>query len=115
MPNYIICGEYSPGSWARMTRSADNRSEVVNRLMESAGGSLHHLWWQVSGRGVFAIVDLPDSASATAVNTVLAQSGAFKSSEIYEVLDQAQLNGVLQMAQNIADVYKVPGADALQG
>jgi uncharacterized protein with GYD domain len=113
MPNYMISGQYSPGSWARMMRAADNRTDVVSKLMQSVGGSLTKLYWQVNGHGVHAIVELPDSASAAAVNTVLAQSGAFKTSEISEVLDQDQLSGVLRIADNIAKEYQVPGAGLL--
>jgi uncharacterized protein with GYD domain len=82
--------------------------------MQSVGGSLTNLYWEVNGRGVHAIVDLPDSASATAVTVVLHQSGAFKTVEIAEVLTQDQLNGVLEIADNIADEYKAPGSALLQ-
>ena len=114
MPKYMYSATYSPGSWARMMRIADDRVKAVRLLMESLGGSLEFTYWEVSARAVFAVADLPDSSSAAAVAAVLSQSGAFKKVETNEVLTQDQFTGVLELADNVSEAYRVPGQDLLE-
>jgi uncharacterized protein with GYD domain len=109
MPRFMFVCSYSPGSWARLMRVADDRVSAANRLYEYLGGSLHEAYWEVSGRSVYALVDLPDSATAAAATTVLEHTGAFRSVEADELLTQEQLSNVLELADNAADVYNVPG------
>lgn len=109
MPKYMFICSYSPGSWARLMRVTDDRVSAANRLYEYLGGSLDQLYWQASGRSVYAIADLPDSASAAAATAVLVHTGAFRSVEADELLTQEQLSNVLVLADNAADVYDPPG------
>jgi len=97
-----------------MIRVADDRVEAANALMQSLGGSLESAYWEVSARAVYAIVDLPDSSAAAAVAAVLTHTGAFKNVEVHEVLTQAQFTGVLELADDVSQVYRVPGQAALQ-
>jgi uncharacterized protein with GYD domain len=114
MPNYLLTCAYSPGSWARLMRNADDRVEAANTLMESLGGSLDSAYWEVSTEAVHAIMDMPDSSAATAAAGVLAQSGAFKNVKVSEVLTLEQFRGVLDLGQNVAQVYRVPGQAVLE-
>ena len=109
MPKYVFICSYSPGSWARLMRVSDDRVDATNRLMEYLGGSLHELYWEASGRAAYAIADMPDSATAAAAITVLTHTGAFKSVEADELLTQEQLDNVLALADNAAEIYQVPG------
>lgn len=63
---------------------------------------------------MYAITDMPDSSSAAAVAAVLSHTGAFKNVEVHEVLTQDQFNGVLELADNVAEVYAPPGAALLR-
>lgn len=114
MPNYLLTCAYSPGSWARMIRVADNRAEAAKRLLQSLGGSLECAYWEVSARAVHAIVVLPDSSAATAVVAVLTHTGAFKNVEVHEVLTQDQFTGVLELADDVSQTYQVPGQALLR-
>jgi len=83
--------------------------------MQSLGGSLKTVYWEVSARAVHAIVDLPDSSTAAAAAGVLCQTGAFKSIEVEEVLTQTQFTAVLALAANVSQTYRVPGQAVLDG
>lgn len=109
MPKYIYICSYSPGSWARLIRVSDDRMAAANRLMEYLGGHLDDAYWEVSGRAVYAIADMPDSATAAAATAVLTHTGAFKAVESNELLTQEQLNGVLELADDATQAYDVPG------
>src|SRR5260370_2940745 len=108
MPKYIYICSYSPGSWARMMRVSDDRIAAANRLMESLGGRLDEAYWEVSGRAVYAIADMPDSAAAAAATAVLTHTGAFRAVESNELLTQEQLNGVLELADDATQAYDLP-------
>jgi GYD domain len=112
MPKYIAIGSYSSGSWARLMRSADDRISMARAFTEALGGSLDCIYWEVSSRTSYALADLPDSGSAAAAITVLAQTGAFKNVEVHELLTQRQLSDVLAVAGNVSQLYRTPGAPA---
>jgi uncharacterized protein with GYD domain len=109
MPKYIAVGSYSTGSWARMMRNMDNRIVIARKFAESLGGSLECIYWEMSTRSVYAIVDMPDSGTMAAATAVLTQTGAFKSVESHELLTQDQLSDVLALAGDVSQVYQVPG------
>jgi len=114
VPTYMLNATYSSGSWARLIRAVDDRSTAVNKLMRSLGGSLENVYWEVSARAVHAVVDLPDSSCAAAAAGVLSQTGAFRSVDVEEVLTQSQFTGVLQLADNVSQEYRVPGQALLE-
>jgi len=95
-------------------RLADNRVEAAKRLVESLGGSFKSAYWEVSGRAVHGIIDLPDSSAATAVAGVLSHTGAFKTVFVEEVLTQDQLRGSLELAEVTKKTYRVPGQALLE-
>jgi len=109
MPKFIVVGSYSSGSWARLIRSMDDRIALVRSFAEALGGSLECIYWEASTRTVYAIADLPDSATAVAATAVLSKTGAFKDVESHELLTQEQLSDVLALAGDVAQVYHVPG------
>lgn len=109
MPKYITFCAYSCGSWARMMRRHDDRATMARILTESLGGSLECIYWEVSTGTSFAIVNLPDSACASAAAAVLTQTGAFKNVEVHEVLTQDQLSDALALAGEVSKIYQAPG------
>jgi len=90
----------------------DDRIATARTFTESLGGSLDCIYWEMSTHSVYAIVDMPDSASMAAATAVLAQTGAFKNVESHELLTQRQLCDVLALAGDVSPVYHVPGQPA---
>jgi uncharacterized protein with GYD domain len=110
MPKFVAIFAYSSGSWARMIESLEaNQASVVERTLESLGGSLECLYWQVGSEDGYTIFDAPDSVSAEAVEQAMLRTGAFKSIETHELLTQKQLVETLHLARDAGLVYEVPG------
>jgi uncharacterized protein with GYD domain len=110
MPKYIAIFTYSSGSWARMINSLDgDQTTVVQRTLESVGGSLECLYWQMGSHDGYCIFDAPDSVTAEAVEQAMTKTGAFKSMETHELLTQEQLIDSLHLARDAAQVYEAPG------
>jgi uncharacterized protein with GYD domain len=110
MPKYIAIFTYSSGSWARMINSLDgDQTAVVRRTLESVGGSLECLYWQVGSHDGYSIFEAPDSVTAEAIEQAMTKTGAFKSMETHELLTQKQLVETLRLARDASQVYEVPG------
>jgi uncharacterized protein with GYD domain len=110
MPKYIQIFNYSSGSWARMINSlGGDQTTSVQHTLESLGGSLECMYWQVGSHDGYAIFDVPDSVTAEAVEQAMTKTGAFKSMETHELLTGKQLVETLLLAREAAQVYEVPG------
>jgi len=113
MNKFLIKARYSSGSWARMISRHDDRAAAVNSLMESYGGSLDAIYWDVESAAAYALAELPDSVTAAAVVTAMTRTGAFTGVEVHELLTQSQLRDALVLAGDASRVYKVPGYAAM--
>lgn len=114
MSRFMIKSTYSSASWARMLKVADDRTRAVRVLVESLGGSLERIDWDVENCAAYAVAELPDSVTAAAVLTATARTGAFIGVEAHELLTQEQMRDVLMLARDAAQVYEPPGSAAIE-
>jgi uncharacterized protein with GYD domain len=112
MPKYLLVGSYSTGTWARLMRCMDDRVTAARRFADSLGATIDCIYWEVTTRSVYAIVDAPDSATIASADATLVQTGAFTSVDSHELLTQGQLSDVLAVASDVSRVYQVPGQPA---
>lgn len=115
MPKYIAIFAYSSGSWARLIKSPGDRTAAARATLESMGGSLECLYWQLGTHTGYVIADVPDSVSASALVTAINKTGAFKSVEAHELLTERQLRATLDLARDAAQVYVPPGQQTEAG
>ena len=59
-----------------MTEGGSKRREAARAAVESVGGTLDCMYYAFGDTDVYAICDLPDDASATAVSLLINASGA---------------------------------------
>lgn len=114
MGRFLLKVSYTSGSWARMIKNPDDRTAAVAALVGSLGGSLDSLYWDVDSSTSYAIVDLPDSLSAVAVNLAVVKTGAYKGVETHELLTADRLHEALILARDAASAYTVPGQSAVE-
>jgi uncharacterized protein with GYD domain len=94
MPKYLIEASYTgDGPKGLLKDGGSKRRAVAKTLIESLGGRLESFYFAFGDTDVFAVVDLPDNASAAAGSLTLAGSGLVKSRVTVllspEELDQA--------------------------
>ena len=65
--------------------------------------------WSTDRDDGLAIADYPDTVAASAVQTAINKTGAFKSVDVHELLTRQQLTERLVLARDAAQVYQVPG------
>jgi uncharacterized protein with GYD domain len=114
MGKFLIKSNYSTGSWARMVTAPDDRTKAVSALVDTLGGSLERIYWDVDGRGAWVIAELPDAVTAAAVMTTVATTAAFSGVEAHELLTQEQVGDVLALARTALHVYDAPGKSAIE-
>jgi uncharacterized protein with GYD domain len=112
MRKYIINFTYSSGSWARMISSPGDRTTTAQQTLESMGGSLECLYWELGIHDGYSIVNLPDTVSAEAVIAAMTRTGAYTAIEAHELLTQQQLIATLDLARDAAQVFEAPGQQA---
>jgi uncharacterized protein with GYD domain len=114
MLKFMIKFDYTSASWARLLTVTDDRTSAVAALVESLGGKMECMYWEVEDGAAHVICDLPDSLTAAAAITAAAKTGAFKDIDVVQLLTQDQLRQVVELAKSSASVYQAPGAAAVE-
>ncbi len=77
MPKYLLHGSYTlEGVRGLLKDGGTKRRAVVDELVKGLGGSLEAFYYGYGDSDVYLIVDLPDSATATAASLAINASGA---------------------------------------
>jgi uncharacterized protein with GYD domain len=115
MLKFMVTFNYSSASWARMLAVTDDRTSAVSALVETLGGKLESMYWEVEDAAAHVICDLPDALSAAAAITAATKTGGFKDVRVRELLTQDQLRSVVTLAKTTEGIYHPPGAAAIEG
>jgi uncharacterized protein with GYD domain len=77
MSKYLIRANYvGAGIKGLMSEGGSKRRDAAKAAVESVGGTLDCMYYAFGDTDVYAICDLPDQASATAVSLLINSSGA---------------------------------------
>jgi uncharacterized protein with GYD domain len=77
MPKFLIRANYvGDGVKGLMSEGGSSRRDAARAAVESVGGSLDCLYFAFGDTDVYAICDVPDNASATALSLLINSSGA---------------------------------------
>ena len=77
MSKYLIRANYvGDGIKGLMSEGGSRRRDAAKAAVESVGGTLDCMYYAFGDTDVYAICDLPDQASATAVSLLINSSGA---------------------------------------
>jgi uncharacterized protein with GYD domain len=59
MPKYLANFTYSSGSWAHLINTPEDRTAAAQEVVESLGGRLECVYWQMDSTDGLAIADFP--------------------------------------------------------
>jgi uncharacterized protein with GYD domain len=77
MAKYLIRGNYKgDGIKGVMADGGTKRRDAAAAALQSVGGSLESFYFAFGETDIFAICDIPDVASATAISLLINSSGA---------------------------------------
>lgn len=108
MAKYLALFGFTSEAINQFVVSPSDRAAVVQRLVESVGGSLDCYYWMFGQYDGVAIVEMPDSRTYAAVTFAIKSSGAFTHFETHELIKASDLTGIAERATQIA--YQPPGA-----
>jgi uncharacterized protein with GYD domain len=108
MPMYLFQGKYTPETFKRLIAKPQDRTPVVRRLVEAAGGKLHHLLFAFGEHDVVALLEYPDNASAAGAIMAIAAGGALSGGQTTVLLTAAEAAEAMKKAGSFAGTYKTP-------
>jgi uncharacterized protein with GYD domain len=87
-----------------MNEGGTSRTEAIASMVESVGGSVESVYYAFGPIDVYAIVELPDHASAAALSLIINASGAVKV-ELVVLMTPEEMDRATQKSPT----YRPPG------
>jgi GYD domain len=107
MPLYLIEGQQSPESWARLTLRPENREQASREGAHHHDGRNVGYWYALDPGHVFSIIEAKDEVSAAALLSAMFGSGAFQHVRTVVLLTPEQMLEALNRARDMP--YSPPG------
>ena len=108
MALYLTHFSYTPETWARLTKSPEDRREAARKYIESVGGKLHGFWYAFGPNDGYNLWEAPDNVSMAAVAIAIGGGGAVSKFETIPLLTVEETMNALSRAQTVG--YRPPGA-----
>ena len=108
MALYLTRFSYTPETWARLTKSPEDRREAARQYIESVGGKLHGFWYAFGSYDGYNVWEAPDNVSMAAVAIAIGGGGALSKIETTPLLTVEETMKALERARTVG--YRAPGA-----
>jgi uncharacterized protein with GYD domain len=97
MPKYLVKASYNAEGVKGVVKDGGSaRRRAADELVGSVGGTVEAYYFAFGPTDVFAVIDVPDHASAAAVAAAVASSGAFSGVETVVLLTPEEMDGAMQ-------------------
>ena len=107
MPKYLISASYSSdGVKGLLAEGGTKRRETLQKLVTGMGGKMESFYFAFGSDDAYAIVDLPDHATMTALSLGFASSGSFSNVNTTVLITPEEVDEATQKTVN----YTPPGA-----
>jgi uncharacterized protein with GYD domain len=106
MAKYLVLASYtSDGVRAVLKEGGNSRRDAVKALIGGLGGSLDAFYFAFGDEDVYAIIDLPDNASAAAASLAVSATGATRC-QVTVLLTPDEIDAAAKKPTS----YRAPGA-----
>ena len=109
MPIYMTQFAYTTEAWAALTRSPEDRSQAVGRLMESLGGRLISFYNSFGEYDGVIIFEAPDEGTAAAVVLAAVSPGHIKAIKTTTLLSVENAMEAMRKAGDVT--FRRPGQE----
>lgn len=109
MPMFITYVTYSNAGVKGLVDKPADRTEVVNAMIEKAGGRLLAAFMTTGAHDAVIVTDLPDGADAVAIGMAASASGAIAKIETVRAWKMGEFKAVAEKASRLAASYTPPG------
>jgi uncharacterized protein with GYD domain len=108
MALYLTRFSYTAATWARLTKSPEDRRIAARDYIESVGGKLHGFWYAFGSYDGFTLWEAPDNVSMAAVAIAISSGAALSKFETTPLLTVEETLDALGRAGTVG--YRPPGA-----
>ena len=108
MPFYMIQNSYSLEAIQAMAANPQDRSEAVAKLMEAAGGKLHHMFFAFGAMDTVMLVEAPSDTVAAGCVMAAASTGATSALQTTKLLPMSEAQEAMKLAGTLTGAYKPP-------
>ena len=106
MAKYLIQANYgSEGMKGLVKEGGSSRRAAVEKLVGSLGGSLEAFYYAFGDTDLFAIVEVPDNVSMTALGLTVSAGGALSKFTTTVLITPEEVDKAAKMSP----VYRAPG------
>ncbi len=110
MGYYLYQLSYTPEAMKAMIAKPSDREAAARKLIEAAGGKLHHLFFCFGKYDVVVLAEANDDKTMMAVSTAVAASGTVAGGVTTKLFSHADAMAALALAGKITGSYKTPMA-----
>jgi uncharacterized protein with GYD domain len=110
MSYYLFQMSYSETAIKALVTHPTDREAAARKLIEAAGGKLHHLFFSFGKYDIVALSDFPDDKSAMAVAAAIGASGAASNILTTKLMTAADAMAAMSLAAKLSGAYKPPTA-----
>jgi uncharacterized protein with GYD domain len=105
MPKFLVKGSYTAqGTQGLAKVGGSSRVDAVKKMIEGAGGKLESLYYAFGDTDVYAIMEVPDAATAAALSMAINASGMVTLSVVPLITPEE-----IDAASKKTVQYRVPG------
>ena len=110
MSFYLYQLSYSTEATKAMITKPTDREAAARKLIEAAGGKLHHLFFSMGKYDVVCLVEAPSDSVQMAVALAVGASGTISGAATTKLFTSAEAMKAMEMAGKAVGAYKPPMA-----
>jgi uncharacterized protein with GYD domain len=109
VPTFISYVSYSQAGIKGLVDKPTDRTEVIRKLVEKAGGKFVAGYMTTGTNDVVLVTEMPDGSDAVAVGMAAAASGAVSNIETVRAWSLGDFKGICEKAGRLYKDYTPPG------
>lgn len=110
MSFYLYQLAYTAEAMKAMIANPTDREAAARKIIEAAGGKLHHLFFAFGEYDVYCLIEAPDDGAVMAVAATVAASGTVAMAKTTKLMTSKDATAALAKAGKITGSYKPPMA-----
>jgi uncharacterized protein with GYD domain len=108
MSFYLYQLSYSSEAIKALVAKPSDREAAARKLIEAAGGKLHHLFFSMGKYDVVCLTECPNDKVAMAVSAAAAAAGTVSHSATTKLMTAAEAMEAMALAGKAIGSYKAP-------
>jgi uncharacterized protein with GYD domain len=110
MPMFLWQATFRPEAFKSLINNPQDRTEAARRVVEAAGGKLHHYFFAFGDHDLVLLMEFPDLASCASSVMAVAAGGAIATARTTVLMTAAEAKEAMTRAGTVSQAYAPPKA-----